>query len=117
MLQNLLPNLVPTFLIAMPVPDVSSKPISCSGLSELSTSVFGLFSLGLLPAFDYYQRSITASVRLLPAFDYCQRSITSGVRLLQAFDCSRRSFTADVRLQCSYLALHMKRIQCTGMMA
>ena len=99
MLQNLLPNLVPAFLIAMPVPDVSSEPISCSGLSELSTSVFGLFPLGLLPAFDY-----------------CQRSITSGVRLLQAFDCSRRSFTADVRLQCSYMALHMKRIQCTGMM-
>jgi len=85
MLQNLLPNLVPAFLIAMPVPDVSSEPISCSGLSELSTSVFGLFPLGLLPAFDYCQRSITASVQLLPVFDYCKGLIALGVRLLQTY--------------------------------
>jgi len=103
MLQNLLPNLVPAFLIAMPVPDVSSEPISCSGLSELSTSVFGLFPLGLLPAFDYCQRSITASVRLLPAFDYCQRSITASVQLLPVFDYCKRLIALGVRLLQTYV--------------
>src|SRR5437588_11559978 len=96
MLQNLLPNLVPASLIAMPVPDVSSEPISCSGLSELSSSVFGLFPLGLLPAFDYCQRSITASVGLLPALNYFRCSIIANVRLLSALVYCRPTSTVQL---------------------
>src|SRR5205085_4457053 len=90
MLQNLLPNLVPAFLIAMPVPDVSSEPISCSGLSGLSTAPLVYFHQ------DYCRCSITSSVRLLPAFDYFRCSIIVSVCLLPLFVYCRRASTAQL---------------------
>ena len=74
----------------MPVPDVSSEPISCSGLSGLSTAPLVYFHQ------DYCRCSITSSVRLLPAFDYFRCSIIVSVCLLPLFVYCRRASTAQL---------------------